>query len=342
MQTLFNFQQRFAKFLIPLALFIGTYFFIKSPYFLDHASTLTFAVSADLLLTIPILYFLLIRKTNIPKTTVVPIMIIGLLIGFNSLPESNQEYLQLFKTWCIPVIEIGVASFIIYKVRKAVLFHKAQKDTSVDFFTALKKTCAEILPKPVAGPFATEISVFYYGLFYWKRRKLAENEFSYHKESTALSLFFVLIFIIAIEVVPVHILLEKWNSLAAWILTILSIYSGLQIFGYAKSLMKRPIAIENNDLSLRYGIIQEAEIPLADIKEITLSSKEFDKEENIVRLSLLGEMEGHNMIIETNNENTLHGLFGSKKSFTKIALHVDKPADFKAYIKTLLNNRETI
>lgn len=336
MQTLLNFQQRFAKFLIPLALFIGTYFFIKSPFFLENSSTLTFPVSADLLLTIPIVYFLLIRKTNIPKTTVVPIMLIGLAIGFFSLPEANQEYLQLFKTWFLPVIEIGVASFVIYKVRKAVLFHKKQENKSLDFFTALKTTCAEILPKPVVVPFATEISIFYYGFVYWKRRKLTENEFSNHKESSSLALFFILIVIVAIEIVPIHILLAKWSEVAAWILTILSAYSGFQIFGFAKSLMKRPIAVESDRVLLRYGIMQEAEIPIESIKEIRLTSKEFDKEENIARLSLLGEAEGHNLLIETNTEQTLRGLFGIKKTFTKIALHVDKPADFKKYIEGLV------
>ncbi|MGH1385679.1 hypothetical protein [Kordia sp.] len=336
MQTLLDFQQRFAKFLIPLALFIGTYFFIKSPYFLENSSTLTFAVSADLLLTIPIVYFLLIRKTSIPKTTVVPMMIIGLAIGFFSLPEANQEYLQLFKTWFLPVIEVGVASFIIYKVRKAVLFHRKQENKSLDFFTALKTTCAEILPKPAVVPFATEISIFYYGFVYWKRRKLAENEFSNHKESSSLALFFILIVIVAIEIVPIHILLAKWSEVAAWILTILSAYSGLQIFGFAKSLMKRPIAVENDRVLLRYGVMQEAEIPIEDIKKITLTTKEFDKEENITRLSLLGEIEGHNVLIETHNEQIVHGLFGIKKTFTKIALHVDKKGEFKAYLENKL------
>ncbi|PTX63591.1 hypothetical protein C8N46_101192 [Kordia periserrulae] len=337
MQILYNFHQRFAKFLIPIALFTATYFLIKSPYFLENSNTLSFAVSADLLLTIPIIYFLLIRKTSIPKTTVVPVMLIGLAIGFSTLPATNQEYLQLFKTWCLPVIEIGVASFIIYKVRKAILFHKQQK-TSVDFFTALKKTCAAILPKPVVIPFATEIAVFYYGFIYWKRRKLAENEFSYHKESSYLALFFGLILIVAIEIVPIHILLAKWSELAAWILTGLSIYSGIQIFGYAKSLMKRPIAIENNRLLLRYGIMQEAEIPLSDIKQITLTSKEFDKEENSARLSIVGELEGHNVLIETNNEHQLRGLFGKKKAFTKIALFVDTPAKLKSFIENSLQD----
>ncbi|AXG69878.1 hypothetical protein KORDIASMS9_02106 [Kordia sp. SMS9] len=96
--------------------------------------------------------------------------------------------------------------------------------------------------------------------------------------------------------------------------------------------MKRPIAIENDQVLLRYGIMQEAEISIENIKNITLTSTEFDKEENIARLSLLGELEGHNVLIETHHEHTLRGLFGTKMTFPKIALHIDKPTDFKKYI----------
>jgi len=343
MNTTQLFNRNVFRFGIPVLLFAILIVFIKSPYFQADTNILTLGISLDLLLTIPIIYFLLIRKSTIPKTTIVPMMILGLVIGIFVLPETNQQYLNFFKTWFLPIIEISVATFIIIKVRKAILFHKAQQNTSLDFFTTLKKTCAEILPKPVVVPFATEISVFYYGFIYWKRRKLAKNEFSYHKESGSVALFFVLIMLIAIEITPIHHLLAKWNVIAAWVLTLLSIYSGIQIFGYTKSLMKRPIEVTQDSLLLRYGIMHEAEIPLSEIKEIKLFKKSFTKEDNITRFALLGELESHNIIIETHNEQTLHGLFGIKKPFTKLALHVDKDGDFKTYVDTMLNlQKETI
>jgi hypothetical protein len=330
------FNRNLLRFGIPALLFITLILFVKSSYFQVDSTALTLGITLDLLVTIPIIYFLLFRKTTIPKTTIVPMMILGLVVGLFILPETNQQYLNLFKTWFLPIIEISVATFVILKVRKAILFHKSQKDTSLDFFTTLKKTCAEILPKPVVAPFATEISVFYYGFIYWKRRKLAKNEFSYHKESGSVALFLVLIMLIAIEITPIHHLLAKWNIIAAWILTILSIYSGFQVFGFAKSLMKRPIEVTQNTVLLRYGIMHEATIPLSEIKEIKLSKKSFTKEDNITRFALLGELESHNIIIEVHNEQTLHGLFGIKKPFTKLALHVDKDAAFKAYVENVL------
>ncbi|MBC8753421.1 hypothetical protein H2O64_01980 [Kordia sp. YSTF-M3] len=337
------FNRNLLRFGIPALLFITLILFVKSPYFQLDSTALTLGITLDLLVTIPIIYFLLIRKTTIPKTTIVPMMILGLIIGIFVLPETNHQYLNAFKTWFLPIIEISVATFVIVKVRKAILFHKSQKDTSLDFFTTLKKTCAEILPKPVVVPFATEISVFYYGFIYWKRRKLAKNEFSYHKESGSVALFFVLIMLIAIEITPIHHLLAKWNVVVAWILTILSIYSGFQVFGFAKSLMKRPIKVTKDSVLLRYGIMQEATIPLSEIKEIKLSKKSFTKEDNITRFALLGELESHNVIIEVCNGQTLHGLFGIKKQFTKLALHVDKDIAFKTFVDAALNiQKETL
>ena len=340
MNTTQLFNRNVFRFGIPALLFAILIVFVKSPYFQADTNLVTLGISLDLLITIPIVYFLLIRKSTIPKTTIVPMMILGLVIGFFVLPETNHQYLNVFKTWFLPIIEVSIASFVIIKVRKAILFHKSQKDTSLDFFTTLKKTCAEILPKPIVVPFATEISVFYYGFIYWKRRKLAKNEFSYHKESGSVALFLVLIMLIAIEITPIHHLLASWSVIAAWILTILSIYSGFQVFGFAKSLMKRPIEVTQDTLLLRYGIMHEAEIPLSEIKEIKLSKKSFTKEDNITRFALLGELESHNIIIEVHNEQTLHGLFGIKKPFTKLALHVDKDAAFKTYVDPILNSQE--
>ena len=90
---------------IPLAL-IGTLILLMKSSFLIGNDTLNFAITVDLLLIVPLVYFLLIRKSEIPNTTVIPVMIIGLLVGSYFLPQQSQTYLSIFKTWALPVIEI--------------------------------------------------------------------------------------------------------------------------------------------------------------------------------------------------------------------------------------------
>lgn len=311
----------------------------KSSLFQMNPDYLAIGITFDLLLTVPFIYFLLIRKTNIPKTTVVPFIILGVVLCSIILPSENQQYLNLFKTWILPIIELSVLSYVIYNVRKGIKSYKQKKDLSFDFFTTLKNTCYEILPKNVVIPVVTETAVFYYGFIYWKKRELKENEFSYHKDSGTITLLIAIIFIIAIETVVLHILLTKWSSLAAWILTFLSIYSGIQIFGFVKSMFKRPISIENNKLFLRYGIMNETTIELKKIDNIEISSKDIELNKETRKLSFLGDLESHNIIIHLKEENELIGLYGIKRGYKNLALYVDNKVEFKNRINNALQHR---
>lgn len=320
---------------IPLAL-LGTLILLMKSSFLNGNDTLNFAITADLLLTVPLVYFLLIRKTEIPNTTVIPVIIIGLLIGSYFLPQESQTYLSIFKTWALPVIEISILTFVVIKVRSAIRKYKGLKGTTPDFFNALKSTCYEILPKKLVLPFATEVAVFYYGFINWKTRETNDNEFTYHKKSGTPALFYAFILIIAVETIAIHFLLTRWSFIAAWILTALSIYTAIQVFGFAKSLTQRPISINQDSLTLKYGILNEVEIPFSDIDNVELSRKLLEKNELTKTLSPLGELESHNVIIYLKKENKLVGLYGIKKRFNLLGLHIDEPKEFNERMENAL------
>lgn len=321
------FSRNWVYFGVPLVLLTAVILLINSSCF-DGSNALSLAISIDLLVTVPIVYFLLIRKSTIPKTTVVPFVILGLVLGTSFLPKENQAYLELFRLWALPVLEVSILTYVIINVRKGIRAYKSQKETTLDFYDALRKTCGEILPKKLVLPFSTEVAVFYYGFFQWKRRELAENEYSYHKESGSPALLGALIFIIAVEAVAMHFLLELWSPIFAWVLTGLSAYTAIQVFGMAKSLGQRPFVIETNQLILRYGIMNEVKIPFDAIESVVTSNKDLEKDKLTKTLSPLGELESHNVVLQLKNENTLVGLYGLKKKFTTLGLYVDEPNRF--------------
>ncbi|MCC1484855.1 hypothetical protein [Winogradskyella immobilis] len=337
MNTTSLFKRNLVIFGIPVLLIISLIFLTKTSVFIDYTNSLSNAITIDILLIVPFIYYLLIRKTKIPKTTVVPFIILGIVICSFILPKEHQNYLNLFKSYILPVIELSLASFIIYNVRKAIIKFKAEKVHAYDFYTTLKNTCYQMLPRAIVIPFITEIAVFYYGFIYWKKRRLNSNEFSYHKDSGGTGLYIAILFLIAIETVAFHLLLMQWNHTAAWILTLISIYSGIQIFGFLKSIYKRPIAIENNTIYLRYGILKETNIAIDSIASIELSSKEITTEDSVAKLSILGDMESHNVIIRLKEENTLTGLYGKKRAYKTLLLHVDEKVEFKYKIDTYIS-----
>ena len=331
-------QKNLVIFGIPMLIIGLMILIVKSSIFINNPNELSIGITFDLLLTVPLVYFLLIKKTKIPKTSVVPFLILGLVICTLILPLENQYYLKLFKTWIFPIVELSILSFVIYHVRKGIKRYKLNKTESFDFFTTLKNTCYEILPKGVVIPVVTEIAVLYYGFLYWKKRELKENEFSYHKDSGNITLLVAIIFIVAIETIVFHILLAKWSSIAAWILTFLSIYSGIQFFGFLKSILKRQISIENDQLYLRYGIMKETTIDIKDIDAVEISSKDIELNKETRKLSFLGELESHNIIIHLKKENELIGLYGIKRKYKNLALFVDDKIEFENRINNALQH----
>lgn len=338
MNTILN--RNIFTFGIPLLLIGFMIILAGSSVFQAYPEALSTGITLDLVFTVPVLYFLLIRKKEIPKITIVPFFILGIVTASLIIPEDHQLYLSQVKQWVLPLVEITVFFVVIFKVTKTVKSYKKQKNKTPDFYTALKQAASEVLPARVSPAFATEIAMFYYGFFNWKKRKLNTNEFSYHKNSGTIGLLSVIIFLVLIETLIAHILLERWSPTIAWILSALSIYTSLQIFGIIRSMSKRPIAIEDGKLKLRYGLFSESVIPLADIEYIESSSRTMEFKNGTRSLSPLKEIEGHNIIVNLKREQTISSLYGFKKTYKTIVLYVDEQARFKTILENALQHNE--
>jgi hypothetical protein len=323
---------------LPLLLILALVALVKSPWFQLYPKELSLGITLDLLLTVPIVYFLLIRKKDIPKITVLSSLVLGIVLASFIIPEEHQFLLEQVKLYVVPVIEIGVFTFVFITVRKTIKKYKIEKDKTIDFYTAILNACKEIIPAKIAPILATEISVIYYSFFDWKTRKLADNEYSYNQKNGISALLYTFIFVIFIETFAIHLVVEGWSTLAAWILSILSLYTGLQIFALIRSMSKRPITIdfEEEKLFLKYGIFSDAIINLATIERVELTSKLIEKDKKFVQLSPLGELSSHNIILHLKNENILNGFYGIKKTFHSIAIYVDKKEEFKSSLENYI------
>lgn len=316
---------------VPFLLLSFLVWLMQSP-FIEQGNSVGLAITLDLVLTVPLVYFLLIRKTTIPKTTVLPVLGLGILLGTFLLPSDQQAYLNGFKTWILPFVELFAIGYVIVKVRLGIRQYKTAKASAPDFFSAVKTASADILPRKLVHPFATEISVLYYGLFHWKKHRFQAGDYAYHRKSGTPALLGAFVFLILMETFIAHILLARWNETVAWVLTILSAYTALQLFGYVRSLGKRPTVIGMDALKLRYGILAETEIPLGMIEKVELSRERIENFDNGRKISPFGEMENHNILLHLKEKQMLIGLFGTRREFKTLAIHLDEP---EAFLKEL-------
>ena len=322
---------------VPVSIIFIVLFLAQSSFVPELTPEIATALTFDLVVTVPVVYFFLIRKKEIPKITIVPFFIAGLVISSIVLPSDNREFLNFVKLWFLPVVELTVLTVITVKVRRTILAFKREKGHNLDFFATLKSATKEVLPANIHYILATEIAVFYYSLFAWKKRETSEKEFEYHKESGISAVLGVFIFLIFIETFAVHLLLQQWSVTAAWILTILSIYTGFQVFAILKSISRRPISLEGDSLVLKYGIVSEATIPFDKIKSVHTPDKPIEFSGTTRHLSPFKEIDGHNVVVELEDTLTIVGFYGIKKQAKTLAFHVDEKERFVEILQSELD-----
>ena len=323
----------FTPFVLLGFLFLSLWGLSRSVWFMQHPSSLSLGIILDFAITIPLVYFFCIRNTKVPNLSVVPVFILGLVASSFIIPVEHQGVLDSLMTWVLPVVELSVFSILILKIRKLVRTFKETKSQESDFFTALQQAAQDILPGFVGKAFATEISGFYYGFLHWKKIKLAQNHFSYHKKSGTVALLAAVIFIVLVETTVLHLVLSRWSVVVAWVLSGLSIYTAFQLFAFLRSLSKRPYILDGTKLFLRYGILSEAVLDIRDIERIELSRKTLPADKSIRKLSPLGELDAHNVLLFLKEERTLQGLYGQAKNYQNLAIYVDQPEAFKKMLE---------
>lgn len=314
----------------PLLIASSLWLLVQSSWFHSFPAELSSAITLDFLLTIPIVYFLLIRKTSINKLSVLSVAILGLIAAGFILPENQQNLLQNIRPIAIPMIELMVFTIIGIKLRQVILAARSHPDPSLDFFDLTQQAVKEVMPGRISGLMITEIGSIYYGLFNWKKRDLGENEYSYHNKNGILYTLFAIVFIVMVELFIAHILLVRWNPTVAWVLTALSAYSGLQLFALGKSIKRRPIKLDfaSGMLKLRYGFFREADIPFDKITSIEMTTRLDEEDKTMGRFSALGFIDSHNLMLHLNRPTTLSGIYGMTKNYKSVAIFVDQKAEF--------------
>ena len=310
------------KYLLPFIIIISS---ISISKLLVINPDLAIGITYDLTILSPLIYLLLIRKTSIPKITTLPFFIGGILIASLILPNHLKTHLNFIITYIVPIIETSVISIIIYKAYRISKIFKSTSTSSTDFYSLVKKSAVQVLgDSRFTKVFVTEIAMIAYSIFIWKKVNPNKYQFTTYKESGNISFFGAVIFIIITETFIVHILFHNWNETFIWILTIGSLYGGLQIFSHIKSLKRRFSEIKNDQIILKYGLFGDVEIEISSVKSIELTSNDVDNElYKVQKLALLKDFESHNIAIYFNENIEIKGAYGKVKSCNVILTQID-------------------
>lgn len=299
---------------------------VSSPFFMQNSEALAFAITLDITLGIPALYyFLAVRRKHAPALTLIPIFILSLVLASLILPAAQHGYLDLLKL-VIPGIELFVLSYLTIKIRAIIKAFRAERASALYFTDALLASCQRVLGKiPGLGFILTEFSLLYCAVLGWFKKYEARNAedaiFFYHRKSGYGAILSVLMMALVTETLALHILLQQWSSVAAWIFTGLSVYSALWLLGDYHALRLHPIIVQGRTLHFRTGLRWRVSLSRDNIAAVEKFQAREQRGKEYLSLALFG---APRLLLHCKAPVLVRGLFGIKRMVTQIGLSVDE------------------
>jgi hypothetical protein len=220
---------------LALLLVLIELWIVTLPEFTGQIDLLSLAVTADLTLGIPALYYLFfVRSRRVPAITLAPIFLLSVVLAHWVLPTEGEAYLRWLEL-ILPVVELGLLAYALVKARAIRQRFLALRPGAVYPSDALEKALTDVTggAASLIRLATTEFSMLYYGIWGWflSFRPSAENQtpFSYYRKTLYPAFLGLLLVLLPLETLGLHVLIGQWSSTAAWVFTILSIYSAFWI-----------------------------------------------------------------------------------------------------------------
>ena len=304
---------RYAVF-IALALLINTVDGILTRSAGDDGRRLILAIASsfDIVLIVAALYYWLLVRAGIRTNASMIILTLLAIVRAAFLFPAGSLKLIL-----AGICELGFIGFVMICVQQV---RKASREGEADPVSTIGATVRTILPVPIAvNALASELATLYYALFSWRAKPHipfdAEAVTGYKKAGQA-DLLAVLPIACVLEMIPTHLLLQRWNSGVAWVATALSAYGLIWMVGLARSFRLRPTLITQDYVYLRYGLIFQLQAP----RSLIACSRRAVAED--IQFAVPRNTEPTHCI-EFVREVTAAGLFGFQKRLTRVALAFD-------------------
>lgn len=312
-----------------LSIFLACFIITQFPKFALNTELLSNAILIDLTVTAPLAWFVIIRKSSIPKLTVVRVFVAGLLIAGWLLKGQPNTLLQTIKIWILPLIEGMV---IILIGRKFYSAHKKVRQSGInnaDFLTWCRSVFCQVIGNENAGNIiASEIGVLYYAFIGKKDKNIDyKSKFTSYKENGIVLVLGTFLSLFLIETIGMHFVLRLWSRTAAWVLTGLSFYTCLQLYAHIIAIKARVLNLSNDSLKIYNGLAADVFIKYGNIEKFELSNKIPVKREAI-KIALIKGLENHNCVIYLRQPVPVTKIFGIKKWTNTVLFFVDRPNDF--------------
>ncbi|RSK42899.1 hypothetical protein [Hymenobacter perfusus] len=235
---------------------------IRQPVF-TRQPLLPAAVSFDVLVGLPVLFYLLVvRPYRLPVSTVAAAFTAAVALGYWLLPVPQQQYVR-WAGHALGGVEVLTATLLLLNLRRLQQAYRATYAPEV----AERLTAAfwQVFGRPLA-PLVFELQVFYYALLSWRARPVASagsRVFTSYQESAFTAYVGTVMLLSVAEMGALHLLLLRWNPLVAGVALVLHLYGLLVLLAHARAVRLLPVLLTpGQELVVRVGFFWTVRLPL--------------------------------------------------------------------------------
>lgn len=322
----------FALLVTSLVVFFGL---MQTSIFQKHARGLTLGMLLDLMITLPLIYWALLPKSEKSELGITSVWLVGLLFATYLIPSSQVGLIVPFQIGFATLIAVGILVMSIRRTKACLLTYNTTPghDRKQRLESSILLTFGS---GKVNRWLANELSAFVY-LFAKSQtdsKSKSETEdksksfdapiesdvFTYHEKSGMTAALIAFCMAIFVEIIAVHVLVSIWSVTLAWIASVSSLYFALFVFAHIRSIRFRPIYVTDDHLVLRNGLLMSSEIPLNNIDRIELTGATPDSDKTPLSFAIPS---GANVVLHLKIPSQCELLYGMKSEFQTALLHID-------------------
>ena len=296
------------------------------------------AVSADLLLGLPLLfYFVVARRYRLSPLTLGVAFGAAVAVAGWVLPAGQQQYVGWGKTALLLAEPLALLVGLWHLRRLVRAYHHGRQQGETDFLTNLENSFQTVFGRPLR-PVVGELAVLRYALWFGRpaTAERATAPFTAYRQSAFRATMGALLLASGVEMLVAHLLLVRWSAAAAGVALALSLYSVLFVLGHLRAVVLRPTVVTaDGRLRLRVGFVWQVDLPLAaivDAYQLPTAATLRPETLNLAKL-LLTEP---NVLLVLQRPVLVRGLYGLTRERQRLAVYVDEPAAFLNQLKMVL------
>jgi len=272
-------KQRLSWFILLLSVVIISNILL---YRLEMGEPIPHAVALgslfDFIIVVPLLCYLFVIRKRYSLKYVWLVALASFAFAWFIIPNEHLTYYPFVKYLFFAgegtflLFELYIVFIIVRKLPNMIKsFREQQTDIPFFHYRLDKALIGHMKSSRAIEIIKSEVTMFFYSLFSWRKHtsdSINGTVFTYHKNSSVIAFYIMIIHAIVIESIGFHFLLHSWNAIVAIIALILNIYAIFLFIGEVQAIRLCPFVITNKNLHLHVGMMKRMVIPIEKIESI--------------------------------------------------------------------------